>query len=291
MIIGFAGRMRSGKTELAKICEKYGFEKLYFALPLKQLCADILDISIDGLNKAKNEGTDISLYLGDDICTILSEETDIPLSDVRETCYGKTLHNVREMLQFIGTDLIRKYNKDWHVNRIREMIDPNKDYVLDDVRFPNEKELIEELGGDCWFVTRTAFDNVSNHESETSITWHHCWNRIIINDGTLHYLTFRWNSFMANYTQSRTIRDKEFNRILEHGFTNVVPNMVHSDISTFDMLMLPKCLFDYVPIDINKDDVDEIKMLESGDVQIKYKDGTSEIVTNELAIEDLKMLL
>ena len=67
--------------------------------------------------------------------------------------------------------------------------------------------------------------------------------------------------------------------------------MVHSDISTFDMLMLPKCLFDYVPIDINKDDVDEIKMLESGDVQIKYKDGTSEIVANELAIEDLKMLL
>jgi hypothetical protein len=55
--------------------------------------------------------------------------------------------------------------------------------------------------------------------------------------------------------------------------------------------MLPKCLFDYVPIDINKDDVDEIKMLESGDVQIKYKDGTSEIVANELAIEDLKMLL
>ena len=56
MIIGFAGRMRSGKTELAKICEDAGFEKLYFALPLKQLCADLMDISIDELNKWKNKG-------------------------------------------------------------------------------------------------------------------------------------------------------------------------------------------------------------------------------------------
>jgi hypothetical protein len=291
MIIGLAGRCRSGKTELAKICEKYGYAKLYFALPLKQLCADILDISIDGLNKAKNEGTDIGLYLSDDICTILSEETGIPLEQVRETCYGKMINNVREMLQFIGTDLIRKYNTDWHVDRIREMIKPDYNYVIDDVRFPNEKKMIEDMGGDCWFVTRKTFDNVSNHESETSITWHQCWNRIIINNGTLHYLTFRWDSFMANYTQSRTVRDKEFNRILEYGLANEVSMKSESDISTLDMLMLPKCMFDYNPPDINENDVSEIKMLESGDAQIKYKDGTSEIVTNELVIEDLKRLL
>jgi hypothetical protein len=96
---------------------------------------------------------------------------------------------------------------------------------------------------------------------------------------------------MANYTQSRAVRDKEFNRILENGFANVVPNKVSSEISTFDMLILPKCMFDYTPLDINKEDIDEIKMLESGDVKIKYKDGTNEIVVNELAIEDLKMLL
>jgi hypothetical protein len=64
------------------------------------------------------------------------------------------------MLQFIGTDYIRKYNKDWHVNKIREMIDENTNYVIDDVRFPNEKKLIEDLGGDCWFVTRTTLENV-----------------------------------------------------------------------------------------------------------------------------------
>jgi hypothetical protein len=290
MIIGFAGRMRSGKTELAKVCEEFGYKRLYFALPLKQLCADILDISIDGLNEAKNNNIDSGLFLGDDICTILSEETDIPLESVRETCYGKTLNNVREMLQFIGTDLIRKYNTDWHVNRVRQMIDTNYDYVLDDVRFPNEKKMIEDLGGTCWFVTRSTFDNVSNHESEISITWHNCWNKVIVNDGTLHYLLFRWKTFMANYTQSCAIRDKEFNRILEYGLADEVKKS-DSDISAFDMLLLPMCIFDYSPNDIIKDDVREIKMLESGDAQILYNNGTMEIVTNKLNIEDLKMLL
>ena len=144
MVIGFAGRMRSGKTELAKICEANGYQKLYFALPLKQLCADILDISIDELNRAKNEGIPIKITIGEDVCQILSEETDIPLETTKELCNGKYIETVRDMLQFIGTDYIRKYNKDWHVNKIREMIDENTNYVIDDVRFPNEKKMIED---------------------------------------------------------------------------------------------------------------------------------------------------
>ena len=56
------------------------------------------------------------------------------------------------------------------------------------------------------------------------------------------------------------------------------------------MLMLPKCIFEYAPLDIIKSRVDKIEILDSGDAQIKYKDGTMEIVTNKLNIEDLKML-
>ena len=192
-IISFSGRLRSGKTELATICEKYGYEKLYFALPLKQLCADILDISIDGLNKAKNEGTDIGLKIDDCICTILSEETGIPLENVKDICYGKVLNNVREMLQFIGTDLIRKYNTNWHVNKMREMINPNKNYLIDDVRFPNELDLIRELGGDCWFIIRPKIDNVSNHESETALSWKDFGNKVIVNDSSLELFKFKWD--------------------------------------------------------------------------------------------------
>lgn len=286
MIIGLCGRLQSGKTELAKVCEKYGYERLYFALPLKKLCADLLDISIDELNRAKAEKYDIGVTIGKDMCEIISEETEIPFNIVMETCNGIVIKDVRHMLQFIGTDLIRKYNNNWHVNRIREMIDINKDYVIDDVRFPNEKALIEELGGECWFVIRTKIDNVSNHESETSITWNDCWNKIIINDSTLSNLLFRWETFIDNYKQSCAIRDKEFNRILEDGSTDII-----TPLSIYDMLFLSKALFTYIPKTIEKDNVKNISMNEDHSVFITYADDSMELIDNPLVIEDLKILL
>lgn len=265
---------------------EHGYKKLYFALPLKQLCANLLNVSIAALNEAKDKGIDISLYIDDNICDILSKETDISIDKVKETCYGKTLNTVREMLQFIGTDLIRKYNSDWHVNRIKEMIEPELDYVIDDVRFPNEKKLIEDLGGDCWFVTRTTLDNVSNHISETSITINDCWNRIIINDNTLHYLLFKWDTFIDNYEKSCAIRDKEFNRILETGDETGLGEM-----TTLDLLLIHKDLFSYYPKDFDKETIKEIKMNNDKSVVITFNDESREFITNALNIEEIKALI
>ena len=251
-IISFSGRLKSGKSELAKVCEELGYKKLYFALPLKQLCADILDISVDGLNQAKNEGTDIGLHIGDDMCTILSEETGIPFEQVKETCYGKTLNNVREMLQFIGTDLIRKYDMNW----------------------------------ECWFVVRPTLENVSNHESETSVTWHDCWNRIIINNDTLNTLKFKWETFVSKYSKMKWLRDKEFNKILENGF-----NFKIEKLSPLDMLFLSEDIFTYVPLERKKEDIEKMEMTLEGGIRIVYKDGSFEFVYNALNIEELKLLL
>lgn len=286
MVIGFAGRCRSGKTVLSEVCEKYGYQRLSFALPLKQLCADVLDISIDELNRAKNENIPIEITIDKDVCEILSEETNIPIETTTEICDGKYLHTVRDMLQFIGTDYIRKYNSDWHVNRIRDMIEDNVNYVIDDVRFPNEKRMIEELGGDCWFVTRTTLDNVSNHESETSITWKDCMNKVIVNNSTLNELLFKWEIFMDNYTRSCAIRDEEFNKILENGLNEDI-----ASLSVLSVLMLSPSLFDYCPKDIEKNSVDSITMNEDKSVFIKYIDGSVEMVDHPLIIEDLKIYL
>ena len=54
MIIAFSGRIGSGKSELAKICQNKGFEKLYFALPLKQLVANLIHVGIEDINPLKN---------------------------------------------------------------------------------------------------------------------------------------------------------------------------------------------------------------------------------------------
>lgn len=284
-IIAFSGRMKSGKTELAKICEKNGYEKLYFALPLKQLCADILDIAIDELNRAKNENIPIQLTIMDDVCAILSEETEIPIETTRELCNGKYLHTVRDMLQFIGTDYIRQYNKDWHVNKIKQMINENTNYVIDDVRFENEKQMIEELGGDVWFVVRTTLDNISNHESETSLTWKQCFNRIIINDSTLPNLQFKWETFMDNYERSMETRENEFNKILNNqvNINDITP------MSILDVLMISKALFTYTPKEFKN--VKKATMNEDKTVFVTYEDNSMELIENQLNIEDLKIFL
>ena len=287
MILGLCGRIRSGKSELSKICEKYGYNKLYFALPLKQLCSRIVNVSIEELNELKNNNTRIDLTINDDLCKLLSNETDIPYDVTLELCNGKTLNTVRELLQFVGTDYIREYNRDWHVNRIREMIDVNLNYVIDDVRFPNEKKLIDELGGHCWFVTRTTLDNISNHISETSITWKDCWNKVIINNSSLQELQFKWETFMEDYEHSCEIREREFNKILENGFKQ---NEIES-LSVLSILMLPKALFEYVPRDIEKDNVKSITMNEDKSIFVKYKDDSLEMIDNPLLIEDIKKLL
>ena len=288
MIIGLVGRCRAGKSELAKVCEGLGYKKLYFALPLKQLCADLLDISVDGLNEAKNNGINIDITINEDMCTILSEETGIPIGVVKGRCNGKFISTVRELLQFIGTDLIRVYDTDWHVNKLKEMVDEGTNYVFDDVRFPNEKKMIEELGGECWFVIRPTLENVSNHESETSITWQDCWNRVIINNDTLNALKFKWETFVNEYDKMKWLRDKEFNKILDNGLDY---NYKIEKLSPLDMLFLSEDIFTYAPMERNKDDIKKMDMAPEGGIKITYKDDSIEFVYNALNIEELKLLL
>ena len=78
-----------------------------------------------------------------------ANETQIPYDFIEEKLLGKRLNTVRDMLQYIGTNVIREYNPNWHVDKLREMIKPNTNYVFEDTRFPNEKKMLEELGADC----------------------------------------------------------------------------------------------------------------------------------------------
>ena len=285
MILGFSGRMRSGKTELANICEKYGYEKLYFALPLKQLCSDLLDISIDELNKLKADKTEIGIVIGNDLCKLISEKTEIPLDIVNKTCDGVVIKDVRHMLQFIGTDLIRKYNTNWHVNRIREMISPSKNYVIDDVRFPNELDLIKELGGDCWFVIRPRIDNVSNHESEISLTWKDFGNRLIINDSSLELFTFRWETFFNNYEESLATRNK---CIGDKSVINLYGEL-SEPLCVLELLEISPYLFSYEEREFDCSLISDIKQFDDNSIDIEYKDDTHELVKNPITIEDLKL--
>ena len=187
-IIAFAGRKRSGKGMLAKGIQEYYPNSVIVTIAdnLKYLCCELLNVSYDKLNKMKDDGTIFRENVDGRWISIIHKETEIS-DDVICTEIGeKTFTTVREMLQVIGTDLIRKYVPNWHIDKTIERIksiDEDKIVIVDDVRFPNEKSEIEKIGGEVFFVIRPNCFDVSNHPSETALCYREFSSKnIIIND-------------------------------------------------------------------------------------------------------------
>ena len=285
MIIAFSGRIGSGKSELAKICQNKGFEKLYFALPLKQLVANLIHVGIEDINPLKNVEKKYKFTKKDYI--YLANETNIPFETIRDEMKNVKLNTVRQLLQFIGTDIIRKYNPNWHVNKIKTMIDKDKNYVFDDVRFPNELKLIKELGGDCWFIIRPIINNVSNHISEISLTWKDFDDKVIINDGNLEKFIYKWTVFFENYDKALKIRDKY---TTSNTFKKILYN-IFEPLSAADMLEISTEFYSYKPRTFNKENIQNITQDNNNVVTITYKDNTKELVKNAINIEDMKLIL
>lgn len=197
-IIGFAGRKRAGKTCLSKyLAEKYNGTIVTVADALKHLCCDLCEFKdIEELNYYKDNGTSWSFnkekyapIWAKIICEqVFGEYTENHYNTVLKSLEEIYTYNVRELLQFIGTDIIRKYKPNWHVDKMVEAINnATTDIVcVDDIRFPNERDAVEKLGGTVFFIIRPDLTiNVSNHESEISLTWPEFEdNRIIINSFT-----------------------------------------------------------------------------------------------------------
>lgn len=287
MIIGLCGRMRAGKSTLAEVCEEHGFKRLAFADHLKGLCADLLDIGLEELNKIKNDGTKIYFDLGqNDAIDILSVELDIPIKEVRLVCSGRVMDDARQMLQFVGTELIRKYNPCWHIERTRSMIVKGVDYVIDDVRFPNEKEMIESLGGDCWFVVRPSLSNISRHASENALRWQDCWGKVIVNEMGLDELKDKWSHLISDYEINVSLRDDVLKSIEANGR--------EADIDTIDAangLLIPTQIITYKEPILGAG-IDVADFVSNGGVShvltLKLYDGTTISTSNPLEIEDLK---
>ena len=285
MIIAFSGRIGSGKSELAKICQNKGFEKLYFALPLKQLVANLIHVDIEDINPLKNVEKKYKFTKKDYI--YLANETNIPFETIRDEMKNVKLNTVRQLLQFIGTDIIRKYNPNWHVNKIKTMIDKDKNYVFDDVRFPNELKLIKELGGDCWFIIRPIINNVSNHISKISLTWKDFDDKVIINDGNLEKFIYKWTVFFENYDKALKIRDKY---TTSNTFKKILYN-IFEPLSAADMLEISTEFYSYKPRTFNKENIQNITQDNNNVVTITYKDNINELVKNAINIEDMKLIL
>lgn len=186
-LIGFAGRKRCGKTTLAKILQQEENAIIItIADYLKYLCCNLMNISYEELIEKKDNGFTFDIVPNERWFKIIDKHTNIGVNNIKKELEHKHITNIRQMLQVVGTDVIRKYNENWHVQKMEEEIDSyskDKLIVIDDVRFPNEREAILKRSGDVFFIIRPNILDVSNHVSETSLRWQDFDEKhIILND-------------------------------------------------------------------------------------------------------------
>ena len=291
-IIGFCGRKESGKSELAKVCEEFGYERLSFATPLKHLICNLISCDIDTLNKLKT--VESSYTFGTIDCLYLSKETNIPIEIIKEKFLDKRFTTVRQLLQFIGTDLIRNYNPNWHVNKMIELIDTDKNYAIDDVRFPNEAKFIKDLNtkmlSRLWFVLRPKLDNISNHESETALKWQDFRN-IIVNDTSLEYLKEHWRNFMQNGYESSLSKRGILIDLIEENLDDLDTFIQsHKLKDTMDELLISEYQFTYKDKFLKDRTIEKVEV-ENEHAVVHYDYGVIKVVDNPFEIEDLKILL
>lgn len=141
MIIGLTGGKGCGKSTVAKIINKlHDYEIISFATPIK----DMLRV----------------LGLGD------AELNDPTIKEIVLDEYGKT---PREMMQSLGTEWGRMLvSGDVWISALRKQLKPQKNYVIDDVRFDNEARFVRERGA-VIHVERERYIEGDTHISEAGI--------------------------------------------------------------------------------------------------------------------------
>jgi len=142
MLIGIGGKKGSGKNAFSSVFIEAGFIEFSFAEFLKRGIREIYGFTEKQLWGDKKE--EIDQFWG---------------------------IKPREVMQWIGTDIMREKDSDFWVKRFRKWYsqeyDRNKNFIITDVRFINETEEIKKLGGILIWIERGLGGDT--HISENSV--------------------------------------------------------------------------------------------------------------------------
>jgi hypothetical protein len=179
MIIGFVGTIGSGKGTAGEILAQRGFFTESFAAPLKDITSKLFGWPRHLLEGDTQESREFR------------ENKDIWWSER----LGKDI-TPRYILQTIGTECMREcIHSDFWVACLEKRIKLNQDYVITDVRFPNEIDSIHKMGGKIVEIQRGAIPEWYIHAT-------------MYNNGDsgikpdVHYSEWAWMGYKTDYTIS-----------------------------------------------------------------------------------------
>lgn len=167
MILGVCGFAQSGKDTAAGFLIERGWKRLAFA--------DALRESVYRLNPV------VPLNVPVDPPIRVQDLVDMFGWDVVKVEYPE----IRQLLQRMGTEVGRGiYGESFWVDRVLAQIEPGQNYVITDVRFPNEVDAVRSVGGVVYRIYREGVNAVNGHISDTGVDDLEI-DGILLNDGDL----------------------------------------------------------------------------------------------------------
>lgn len=158
-ILGISGRAVAGKDTLSDHLYNNGFidGKISIASTLKTVCIELFGVSLQ--DSYSNKDANSGIYVTTDTAKLINGLWD----------RVGTQFSVRELLQYFGTDVLRKFDNDCLIRSTLLKLKNHDDeiWAIPDVRFPNEVKAIQNAGGKVIRLTR----NISNmtHLSEVAL--------------------------------------------------------------------------------------------------------------------------
>ena len=190
MIIGISGKAGSGKDTAAKMLEVlYANPDISYEDFVNKRYKNFADIQIVHFADSLKETAQVLFRIG---------EWETNTQEGKKTTIDWIGKTVRELLQGIGQGL-------------RDAIDPNlwvkilfantegwSNYIIADVRYPNEVYAIKERNGILLRIDRKGA-GAGNHSSETALDNYKEWDVHIENNGSIEDLFETMKIFIKNY--------------------------------------------------------------------------------------------
>jgi len=202
MILGLSGKASSGKDTTADyLIDHFAWDsKIALASNLKEACKIIFNLSDDQVltQKGKRTSFQVPVLLSDfhvsAVVNWINRTHSVHINDVDYTKYlGLELNTPRDVLQFVGTELMRSYCDSYHIDVIMGKLRYYNNVAITDVRFKDEAEAVKAANGKLVRIERDA--NLrgvsSNHLSETALD----------NWGNWDYILYNNSSFCNLYSQ------------------------------------------------------------------------------------------
>lgn len=201
-LLGLGHKALVGKDSVGDyLVSEHRWVKKSFADNLKRCCISVFGLSHDDVYDQELKAAPLRtpvIYnraINDSIFKWMSSSLGrevLPSSCIMDSLLGRKLFTPRDILQFVGTDVMRSHVPDYHVITCLNNLISANNYVVCDVRFPNEATAIWESNGFCVKIVRPqATKGLCNagHLSETAMNDWADWYYIIHNnrDG-LHFL-------------------------------------------------------------------------------------------------------